>query len=107
MNDEKILSILRVINDETRLKIIKILAQRGTMCACKILDSLQITQGTLSHHMKVLGEVGIVRYTRDGKYCNYSLVKEPICELNKYLRQICENVSTETCESCHTDTTKK
>lgn len=89
MTDLEFLEKLKVINDNTRLTIIKLLAQNGTMCACKILEELNITQGTLSHHMRVLKEAGIVTCKKDGKWCHYTLVRESISNLAGYLLDIC------------------
>jgi ArsR family transcriptional regulator len=101
MTNQEFLTNMKVLNDETRLNIIQILSQNGTMCACKILEELHITQGTLSHHMKVLTTAGLVTFTRDGKYCNYSFVKEPVCELTQFLKGICANVNLSENSSCH------
>ena len=54
MDNKEFLDKLKVINDNTRLTILQLLSKNGTMCACKILEELNITQGTLSHHMRVL-----------------------------------------------------
>ena len=45
-------------------------------CACKILEELQITQPTLSHHMKILCDSGLVNSRREGKWMHYSINKE-------------------------------
>lgn len=64
--------VLKVISDPRRLKIIDILSC-GERCACDILDYFDFTQPTLSHHMKVLEEAGIVNVRKDGLWCYYSL----------------------------------
>ncbi|MCM1514552.1 MAG: metalloregulator ArsR/SmtB family transcription factor [Anaeroplasma bactoclasticum] len=93
MTNEKFLEELKVINDSTRLTIIQMLSKKGTMCACKILEELNITQGTLSHHMKVLTSAGLVICEKDGKWCNYTLVKKEICELAYFIEDICDDSS--------------
>lgn len=64
--------IFKALADETRLKIIDMLSS-GEMCACKILEAFNITQPTLSYHMKILIESGLVRGVRDGAWMRYSL----------------------------------
>ena len=59
MDTSECIGILKALSDETRMKIFGILRE-GKLCGCKILESLNITQPTLSHHMKVLCECGIV-----------------------------------------------
>ncbi len=66
------LSMLKALGDGTRLKIINMLAY-GTLCACDILESFNITQSTLSYHMKQLAGTGLVIAVRDGAWMHYSL----------------------------------
>lgn len=88
MNNQEFLNKLKVINDPTRLTIIQLLAKNKTMCACKILEELSITQGTLSHHMKSLVKAGLVGCTREGKWCHYTLLIENFKEIIKFLNKI-------------------
>lgn len=88
MTSEIFLSRINLINDQTRLKILQILADRGTVCACKILEELDITQGTLSHHMKLLVNAGLVSVKKGGKWSHYTLVKEELVELASYLLEL-------------------
>ena len=45
----------------------------GEKCACMLLDELQISQSTLSHHMKILCDSGIVQGRKEGKWVHYSI----------------------------------
>lgn len=67
--------VFKALGDPNRLMIIEML-QSGERCACEILGDLNISQSTLSHHMKLLCESGLVSYRRDGKWMHYSLSKE-------------------------------
>ena len=67
--------LLKALADETRLKIIDMLSD-GELCACRILEYFEITQPTLSYHMKILCESGLVEGTRDGVWMRYSLNKK-------------------------------
>jgi ArsR family transcriptional regulator len=67
--------IFKALCDSNRLMIIEML-QSGEKCACKILEDLNIVQSTLSHHMKILCELGFVDSRRDGKWMHYSLNKQ-------------------------------
>ena len=66
------LTMLKAVSDETRLQIVRMLAS-GTLCACDILESFQITQPTLSYHMKLLTACQLVRAQRIGAWMHYSL----------------------------------
>lgn len=63
---------LKAMADENRLKIIALLSQ-GTLCGCDILTHFSFTQPTLSHHMKVLADAGIVTSYKAGKWTHYTL----------------------------------
>ena len=64
--------VFKALCDPNRLMIIEML-QSGEKCACRILEELNIAQSTLSHHMKILCESGLVSARRDGKWMHYSL----------------------------------
>ena len=64
--------VFKAFCDENRLMILEML-QSGEKCACKILEEMQIAQSTLSHHMKILVESGIVSARKEGKWTHYSL----------------------------------
>ena len=59
MNETEIALVCKALGDENRVQIIKMLTG-GELCACKILDAFNITQPTLSHHMKILTECNLV-----------------------------------------------
>lgn len=64
--------IIKALSDVNRMKIINTLTN-GEMCACKILKDFNIKQPTLSHHMKILTECGLVISRKDGKWMHYML----------------------------------
>lgn len=64
------IQIFKALADETRLKIIEILSH-GEMCACQLLENFTITQPTLSYHMKILCDSGIVVGRREGAWMYY------------------------------------
>ena len=72
MKEEKMSEICKVLSDPNRLKIIKLLTSEE-LCACKLLEEIQITQPTLSHHMKILSESGLVSVRKEGKWSYYSI----------------------------------
>ena len=68
-------AFFKALADETRLRIVEMLCH-GEMCACEILEPLNITQPTLSYHMKVLSTCGLVECRRLGSWMKYSINKE-------------------------------
>lgn len=66
--------IFKALCDEKRLAILHLL-RSGEKCACMLIDSLNIGQSSLSYHMKILCESGIVDSRQDGKWTHYKLSK--------------------------------
>ena len=64
--------VFRAFSDTNRVRILELLCQ-GEQCACVLLDDLSIGQPTLSHHMKILTESGIVKSRREGRWQHYSI----------------------------------
>ncbi|MEL7598455.1 MAG: metalloregulator ArsR/SmtB family transcription factor, partial [Clostridiaceae bacterium] len=64
-NYEANAKIFKAVSDSNRLKIIDMLSC-GEKCACDILENFEFTQPTLSHHMKVLIECGLVKSRKEG-----------------------------------------
>lgn len=82
--------MFKALSDETRLKIIELLSKEGELCACRILENFNITQPTLSYHMKLLTESGIVIGKKRGPWIYYNLEKENIKRLKEYLKLKCD-----------------
>lgn len=72
LDEKKIPTVFKAFCDENRVKILKLLLT-GEKCACVLLDDMQITQPTLSHHMKILCDSGIVVGRKEGKWMYYSI----------------------------------
>lgn len=71
MKNSEITLIMKALGDETRLKIYNLLAEK-TLCGYLILDKLEISQPTLSYHMRILCEAGLVKAEKDWKWTYYS-----------------------------------
>ena len=77
LNTELTLKVFKAFDDVNRIKIINLLTKE-TMCGCKILEELDVSQPTLSHHMRILCDSGIVDSYKTGKWTMYSLSEEGI-----------------------------
>ncbi len=66
--------IFKALCDENRARILARL-KGGETCACALLECLDIAQSTLSHHMRILCESGLVKARQEGKWTHYSLSK--------------------------------
>jgi ArsR family transcriptional regulator len=67
--------IFKAFCDETRLMVLELL-RSGEKCACVLLEKVMVGQSTLSHHMKILVESGIVAARKEGKWTYYSISEE-------------------------------
>jgi ArsR family transcriptional regulator len=62
----------KALSDETRIRILHILSC-GELCGCEILEYFSISQPTLSHHLALLTEAGLVSARREGKWMYYTV----------------------------------
>lgn len=106
-NYEEVSKLLKALADPNRLKIIDILSC-GEECACTILEHFDFTQPTLSHHMKILMECGLVTGRKEGTWTKYSL---NVAQTNRSILAlmqittptedcICKNCSNKNHDSC-------
>lgn len=77
-------NILKAVADESRLYILYLLRNRE-QCGSMLLDELNISQSTLSHHMKILCSAGIVDSRKDGRWVYYSINQKGIIGAEKIL----------------------
>ena len=88
--------VFKAFCDENRLMIIEML-QSGEKCACHLLDNMNISQSTLSHHMKILCESGIVISRKEGKWTYYSINHQGCEYAGRLLKKITEVYSDKKC----------
>jgi ArsR family transcriptional regulator len=71
------------LGDPVRLRLLCMLAAApaGEICVCDFIVPIGKTQGTISHHLKILGQAGLVRGDRRGKWVWYSLDRERLANL--------------------------
>ncbi|AQR90453.1 ArsR/SmtB family transcription factor [Clostridium saccharobutylicum] len=101
MSYEDNAKIFKALSDPSRLKILDILSC-GEKCACNILEYFEFTQPTLSHHMKVLSDCGLVEVRKEGLWNYYELNMNNCNKLTLYLM----NLVTETDNCICKDKTK-
>jgi ArsR family transcriptional regulator len=79
--------LFKALADKNRLMIMHMLTG-GELCACKILEKFNITQPTLSHHMKILCDSGLVSGRKEGKWVYYSINAERSEKAILFLQQL-------------------
>lgn len=91
LDEKKAASIFKAFCDENRIRIIKLL-QPGEKCACRLLEELNVTQPTLSHHMKILCDSGVVESRKEGKWTHYKISNNGRNNALKLLEEITKSL---------------
>jgi ArsR family transcriptional regulator len=82
--DEEILHseirIFKALADPNRLKIVKLLKE-GELCACELTIALSSSQSTVSHHLSVLKNAGLIKERKEGKWSYYRLSDGAVIEI--------------------------
>lgn len=84
MHEMDVALICKALGDSNRLRIVKMLSD-GEKCGCKLLKAFEITQPTLSHHMKILCSCGLVTARKEGKWTYYSLSCETLAAFKAFI----------------------
>ena len=77
----------KALSDPNRLMIVDMLSC-GELCACVILEQFNITQPTLSHHMKSLCDSGLVKGRKEGKWIYYSLNDDSVQKIISFSQEV-------------------
>ncbi len=94
MNDyEALENLLKVLADKTRLKILSRIKQ-GELCACDLLTCLNISQPTLSHHLKILRDHNLVKSKKIGTRTHYTLEEEAIGSVHTMIDAVMDKTIT-------------
>ena len=86
-DNKKMAAMFKAFADENRIQILELLRD-GERCACMLLEEMKITQPTLSHHMKILCDSGIVVGRKEGKLMHYSISEDGIGDAMRYLEEL-------------------
>lgn len=68
----------KALADPTRVAIVNHLSASDEVCVCNLVDAFELSQPTISHHLKILREAGLVESTRRGTWAFYRLVPEAL-----------------------------
>ena len=80
MDEKQMIEMFKALGDDTRIRLIRLLCE-GEMCASELLEEVAVVQSTLSHHMKVLTECGLVTAECEGKRTYYKIDPEAASRL--------------------------
>ncbi|MBT3667325.1 MAG: winged helix-turn-helix transcriptional regulator [Opitutae bacterium] len=75
----------KALGDRNRLRMVHALFQREELCACQLIELLEVSGATASRHMSILFQAGIVESRKDGRWVHYRLSQETV-ELNSMFK---------------------
>ncbi len=85
---ERMVAVFKALADPTRLDVFRLIAaQEAPLCACDVVDRFDVTQPTISHHLKVLREAGLVSVRVDKQRRQYRLRPEALADVDAWIAQ--------------------
>ena len=78
LSTEEFLRIAKALADARRLAILERIAARGDAACQHLCEAFPVSQPTMSHHLRLLTEVGLIEMRRDGQYAHYTLRTEVV-----------------------------
>ncbi len=76
MNQQHLIKVTKALGDPTRFRILQAIAGAGETCCGELAQRFPITQATVSQHLKVLAEAGLIEARREGQFNYYRMVRE-------------------------------
>ena len=85
---KKSVIFLRAINHKLRQVILKYIGEKGQVTVSEIFDHLLLEQAVASQHLAILRKAGFVKTKRDGKFIYYSVNRQRVLDLNKFINDL-------------------
>lgn len=83
---ERLAKLAKALADPIRVQLVDVLRKHpGKACVCELVPLFDLSQPTVSHHLKVLREAGIVEVERQGLWAYYFVNQESLKELSRWL----------------------
>jgi ArsR family transcriptional regulator, arsenate/arsenite/antimonite-responsive transcriptional repressor len=84
---ERMAAVAKALGDPVRLQLVDVLRKHaGKVCVCELVPLFDLSQPTVSHHLKVLRDAGIVGSERQGLWAYYYVIPDTVKELSAWLR---------------------
>jgi ArsR family transcriptional regulator len=81
-------AVLAALGDPVRLGIVELLSRHERMCVCDIVTAFEVAQPTVSHHLRVLREAGVVDVVRRGPWAYYGLTRPTLKHVTQELLRL-------------------
>ena len=91
---ERLVAMHRALGDPSRFEVFRLIAaQPGPVCVCDVVERFDLSQPTISHHLKILRDAGLVRVSRRGVWAYYAVDPDGLEVLRRSLDQLVPEVS--------------
>ncbi len=80
--------VFKALSDETRLRILKTISHMSTLCECNLVPEFGLTQPTISYHLKVLREAGLIKSERRGQWVYHQVNEKAVLAAVRRLSEI-------------------
>ncbi len=84
-------AFMRLLADETRLRALLLLQQKGELCVCELTEALQVSQPKMSRHLAQLRDAGVVATRRAGQWIHYQVMPD----LPRWALRLLDNLAEE------------
>jgi len=91
-NLKKIEKIIKALADKNRLRIIYLLNEKQDLCVCEITDIIGLSQPTISSHLRLLENAGLIESDKDGLWVNYNINSRSGLLSRKLMEMICKDL---------------
>ena len=87
---ETLAHVFKALGDPTRVRLLSLIAAAagGEACVCDLIEPVGLSQPTVSHHMKLLVDAGLVSREQRGKWAYYRVVEETLSAIGQALEPI-------------------
>jgi ArsR family transcriptional regulator, arsenate/arsenite/antimonite-responsive transcriptional repressor len=82
---KRIEKMAKALGDQNRLRMLQTIANKGCVQCMDFMETIQLSQPTISHHIKILTEAGLITTDKDGRFVNLSLNDENLAALISFL----------------------
>ena len=90
-----LVSVLKALADDTRLEVFRLIAgQTEPLCVCDIVDRFSVGQSTISHHLKVLRDAGLITVSRQANWAFYQTDPHAFDLIRKHLQVLVPNLAS-------------
>ena len=81
-------ALFKALSDETRLRILKSLTEMRELCECSIVPAFGLSQPTISYHLKVLREAGLIESERRGQWVYHRVNQRALLGVVRHLTEM-------------------